>query len=131
MGKKRQIVLCDTNILFELLKGNEKVKWNLEKIGDDSIAFSIITHAEAYAGCSKKDMNSLKSFFAKYQSFHINEEASKLFHGLIISNHSRHSKWIPDALIAATALSNNLEVFTLNRKDFDFIPGLKLYNPKG
>jgi predicted nucleic acid-binding protein len=129
MAKKNQIVLCDSNILFELLKGNEKIKNNLEKIGDESIAFSIITHAEAYAGASKKDMNSLKSFFAKYKLYHINEEASKLFHGLIISNHRRDSKWIPDALIAATALSNNLEVFTLNRKDFDFIPGLKLFNP--
>ena len=67
MGKKNKIVLCDTNILFELLKGNEKIKRNLEKIGDESIAFSIITHAEAYAGCSKKDMNSLKSFFANYR----------------------------------------------------------------
>ena len=112
------------------MKGNEKVKKNLEKIGEGNIAFSIITHAEAYAGSSKKDMNALKSFFAKHRLYHINEEASKIFHGLIVSNHKRHSKWIPDALIAATALSNNIELFTHNRKDFDFIPDLKLYNPK-
>jgi predicted nucleic acid-binding protein len=72
----------------------------------------------------------LKSFFAKYKLYHINEESSKIFHGLIISNHRRDRKWIPDALIAAISLSNNLELFTNNRKDFDFIPDLKLYNPK-
>ena len=130
MGKKNKIILCDTNILFELLKGNLKVKKQLEKIGDSQIAFSIITHAEAYAGCSKKDMNALKSFFSKYKLYHITEESSKIFHGLILSNNRRDRKWIPDALIAATSLSNNLELFTHNRKDFDFIPDLKLYNTK-
>ena len=130
MGTKEKIVLCDTNILFELLKGNEKVKKNLDKIGDNNIAFSIITYAEAFAGSSKKEMNSLKSFFANHKLYHINEETSKIFNGLIQTNHKRHSKWIPDALIAATALNKNIEIFTFNRKDFDFIPGLKLYNAK-
>ncbi len=32
--------------------------------------------------------------------------------------------------IAAVAIVNNLELFTLNRKDYDFIKELKLYNPK-
>src|ERR1035438_263878 len=121
MGTKEKIVLCDTNILFELLKGNEKVKKNLDKIGDNNIAFSIITYAEAFAGSSKKEMNSLKSFFANHKLYHINEETSKIFNGLIQTNHKRHSKWIPDALIAATALNKNIEIFTFNRKDFDFI----------
>ena len=51
------------------------------------------------------------------------------FNGLIQAYHDRHSKWIPDALIAAIALSNNIELFTYNKKDFDFIPELKLYKP--
>ncbi len=37
---------------------------------------------------------------------------------------------IPDALIAASSVYNNIELFTLNRKDFDFAPHLRLYNPK-
>ncbi len=32
-------------------------------------------------------------------------------------------------LIAATAIANNLPLFTHNRKDFDFIPDIRLYNP--
>lgn len=106
MGKKDKIVLCDTNVLFQLLDGNQNVKRNLEMIGNENIAFSIITHAEAYAGSSKDQMKVLKSFFAKYQLYYLTHDASKIFHGLILSYHSRHSKWIPDALIAATAMSN-------------------------
>ncbi|MFZ1401047.1 MAG: PIN domain-containing protein [Candidatus Promineifilaceae bacterium] len=41
-----------------------------------------------------------------------------------------HKLSIPDALIAATALVHNLELFTLNIKDFRFIPGLTLFNPE-
>lgn len=129
MGKKNQIILCDTNILFQLLKGNEKIKKTLEKIGSKNIAFSIITCAEAFAGSSKDEIKFLKSFFEKHQLLHITEDASKIFNGLILSNTYRHSKWIPDALIAATAIGNQIDLFTTNRKDFDFIPGLKLYNP--
>jgi tRNA(fMet)-specific endonuclease VapC len=49
---------------------------------------------------------------------------------LIQSYHERHSKWIPDALIASIALAENLEILTYNRKDFDFIDDIKLFNPK-
>jgi tRNA(fMet)-specific endonuclease VapC len=38
-----------------------------------------------------------------------------------------HKASIPDMLIAATAISNDLELYTLNTKDFKFIPELSLY----
>ena len=40
-----------------------------------------------------------------------------------------HRLSVPDALIAATALSQNLALYTLNVKDFRFIPDLKLHTP--
>ncbi|WP_199301990.1 PIN domain-containing protein [Pseudanabaena cinerea] len=39
-----------------------------------------------------------------------------------------HKLTIPDALIAATALANDLELYTLNIKYFRFIENLKLYH---
>lgn len=39
-------------------------------------------------------------------------------------------RWIPDALIAATALYHGLELYTLNTRDFNFIRGLRLYKPR-
>ena len=38
-----------------------------------------------------------------------------------------HGLTVPDALIAATALINDLEIYTLNKKDFRYIADLKLY----
>jgi predicted nucleic acid-binding protein len=34
---------------------------------------------------------------------------------------------LPDAIIAATAIYHNTELFTLNLKDFRYIPEIKLY----
>jgi tRNA(fMet)-specific endonuclease VapC len=39
-----------------------------------------------------------------------------------------HKLTIPDALIAATALVNNVDLYTLNVKDFRFIEGVNLYS---
>ena len=36
---------------------------------------------------------------------------------------------LPDAIIAATALVNNLTLLTRNTKDFENINGLKIINP--
>ncbi len=130
MGKKKiNPVLCDSNVLFRFLGGDESVKNAIDKLGHDRVCFSIITTAEAYAGSNKVHFAQLKQVFTQYKVYHINEDVSKIFNGLIQSNHGRHSKWIPDALIAATAIYNNIELFTYNRKDFDFIPKIKLYNP--
>jgi predicted nucleic acid-binding protein len=39
-----------------------------------------------------------------------------------------HGLAIPDALIAATAIITELELFTYNQRDFRFISGLKLFS---
>jgi len=38
-----------------------------------------------------------------------------------------HGLAVPDALIAATAIVNNVKLYTLNVKDFKFIDELILY----
>lgn len=39
------MVLCDTNILIELYKGNKNIIPELKRIGSDNISISIITSA--------------------------------------------------------------------------------------
>ena len=51
MGKKEiKPILCDSNILIEFLNGNEVILEALRKLGLSRTAFSIVTHAEVYAG---------------------------------------------------------------------------------
>lgn len=83
MGKKKiNPVLCDTNVLFHFMKGDETTKSILDKIGKERIAFSIITTAEAFAGCNKFEFAMLKKGFANYQIYHLSNESSLIFNGL-------------------------------------------------
>ncbi|MCW3084303.1 MAG: hypothetical protein JWP12_1669 [Bacteroidetes bacterium] len=93
MGKKKiNPVLCDTNILFEFLNGDNTIKQNLEKIGEGRIAFSVITHAEAYCGSNKDEFVHLKAFFKDHKTFHISEESSEIFNGLIQSHYNQRHR---------------------------------------
>ncbi|MEK6615316.1 MAG: type II toxin-antitoxin system VapC family toxin [Bacteroidota bacterium] len=40
-----------------------------------------------------------------------------------------HKTKLPDAIIAATALANGLDLISRNRSDFTNIPGLKVIDP--
>lgn len=128
MGKER-LVLCDTNILVNTLRGNELARKNLEKIGSKNIVFSIITHAEILYGTKKRDFEETKKILSQFKTFHITEETSKIFNGLVLKYAISHRMQVPDGLIAAIAIANSLPLYTENIKHFDFIPEIKLYKP--
>lgn len=130
-NKTLRIVLLDTSVLFPLLKREAWMIREFERIGHERAAFSVITHSEALIGCRKDEFRTLTRFFDQYACYELDAGVSRAYRSIIHSHYERSSIWIPDALIAATALYNGLELFTLNRRDFDFIQGLRLYSPTG
>ncbi len=48
------MILCDTNILIELFRDNRAVRDELQKIGLDNLAVSVVTTAEIYYGARDK-----------------------------------------------------------------------------
>lgn len=121
------MILCDTNILIEVYKGNDNVIRELVKIGQQNIAISDVTSAELLFGArNKEELKILKKDLQKLVCLPINSEISKLSVQLVEKYSLSHKLSLPDALIAATAILNELQLFTLNLKDFKFIKGLKL-----
>ncbi|WP_223300921.1 PIN domain-containing protein [Oscillatoria nigro-viridis] len=55
------------------------------------------------------------------------DPSSEQFIQLMAQYSLSHKLTIPDAMIAATALTHNISLYTLNLKDFRFIQGLKIY----
>ena len=127
MGTRR-IVLCDTNILFHLFHRDSIIEDELNEIGFGSLAISSVTVAETIYGMRKKEERKTKELLRRFHCVHIDKDTSVKLLELMSGYRSPRMK-IPDALIAATALVNNFPLFTLNRKDFDFVEGLRLYNP--
>ena len=121
-------VLCDTNILIEFYKTNPTVIRNLQGIGPVNIGVSVITKAELFYGArDKAELAKIERHAALCHCYELNDAISALFIELMQRYSLSHKVSIPDMLIAATAISNDLELYTLNTKDFKFIPELSLY----
>ncbi|MBW2607147.1 MAG: type II toxin-antitoxin system VapC family toxin [Deltaproteobacteria bacterium] len=121
------MILCDTNVIIEILKGNEKTIKIIESIGLENIAISSVTVMELYFGAlNKRELSKIKKHLKALNIVHFDNDISELAVSLIESYSKSHGLQIPDAIIAATALSFEIKLFTLNLKDFKYIDGLNL-----
>jgi tRNA(fMet)-specific endonuclease VapC len=128
MERRKTMILCDTNILIEFYKNNPKIVNELRQIGAERLAISIITQAELYYGAiNKAELLKIQKHLNLLHNFPISNQVSTQFIQLMERYSLSHKLTIPDALIAATALVNNLNLYTLNIKDFRFIEGINLY----
>jgi len=122
------MILCDTDVIIEILKGNEKIIKTIESIGLENIAISSITVMELYFGAlNKKELDKIKKHLKALNIVHFDNDVSELAVSMIESYSKSHGLQIPDAIIAATTLLLEMKLLTLNLKDFRYIDGLKLH----
>lgn len=122
------MILCDTNIIIHAFNGDNKTIEALQNIGYENIVLSSVTVMELYQGmANKQELAQMKKKIKYFDFVQIDAISSKLAISLIEKYRLSHGLAIPDALIAASAISVQMELFTYNLKDFSFIPDLKLY----
>jgi len=122
------MILCDTNVIIEILKGNEKTIKIIESIRLENIAISSVTVMELYFGAlNKRELSKIKKHLKALNIVHFDNDISELAVSMIESYSKSHGLQIPDAIIAATALSFDMKLFTFNLKDFKYIDELNLY----
>ena len=122
------MILCDTDILIEFYKGNQVTVKELRFIGLTNIAVSVVTKAELlYGAQDRKEFDLINRHLNQCCCLHITDDISTLFIELMRRYALSHKPKIPDLLIAATAIVHDLEIFTMNTKDFRFIDKLHLY----
>jgi len=121
------MILCDTNIIIEILKGNKRTINIIESIGLENIAISSVTVMELYFGAlNKRELNKIKKHLQALNIVHFDTDISESAIKLIERFSKSHGLQIPDAIIAATAMTSKIKLFTFNLKDFKYIDGLKL-----
>ncbi len=122
------MVLCDTNIFIEIYKGNDLIIEVFEKIGQDNVAISDVTCAELlYGARNKRELNLIKKDIDKLIVLPISSPISNQAVKLVEQFSLSHNLNLPDALIASTSIFHDLELYTLNLKDFKFLENFKLY----
>jgi tRNA(fMet)-specific endonuclease VapC len=128
MARRKAMILCDTNILIEFYKNNSTIVNELRQIGVGRLAISVITQAELYYGAiDKAELLKIQKHLSLLHNFPIDNQVSIQFIQLMERYSLSHKLTIPDALIAATALVNNVNLYTFNIKDFRFIEGINLH----
>ena len=128
-GGNAPMILCDTNVIIEALKKNSVVIETIEKIGLEQIAVSVVTVMELYYGAlHKAELKKIKRHLSSIRIFQIDEAISVAASELIERYAKSHGLQIPDALIAATSINRDLQLYTGNKKDFIYIDKISLWS---
>jgi predicted nucleic acid-binding protein len=120
-------ILLDTDVLVDFLRGLDKAVALINKYNDRIILSSIVV-AELYAGVKEGDaeQNVLQNFISLFRVVPIDAAIGKAG-GLYRRDYGKsHGVSLADAILAATAESENAELKTLNTKHY---PMFKNLNP--
>lgn len=126
MGQKPQI-LVDTDILIKIYRGHAAHKSSLDN-EQSQIAVSSVTYLELLFGLkTRRRIIDLHKQMRAYHLVHISEPISQKALDLVNKYGTSNVLKPADALIAASALVLNMELFTDNKQDFDFIDGIRFF----
>jgi predicted nucleic acid-binding protein len=124
-----KIVLADTSILIDLFRKSEKANAKFVQLALQGYQFQIsaITEYEVYSGATTAQLPFWDNLLQKINVLPFDKDVVK--QAVILNKQLKQKRKqidLADLFIAATALSNNLPLSTLNRKHFDRIEGLNI-----
>jgi predicted nucleic acid-binding protein len=126
--EEKSLVLCDTNIIIAFYKEDPNTLRQLRAIGQDRIALSIITVGELlYGALNKEEYKQIRQDIAHLHLFDLDPSIDEYFLELMDKYSLSHNVSLPDGFIAATAIAEDIPLYTYNKKDFSFIEELNLY----
>ena len=123
------MILCDTNIFIEIYRDNETIIQAIKQIGQENLAVSDVTCAELLFGArNKRELQAISKDLDKLVVLPVNAFISAMAVKLVKDYSLSHKLALPDAMIGATAVYHNLQLYTLNVKDFIFLDDVKLFS---
>lgn len=120
------MTLVDTNVLIEILKGNDRAVAETEALPTPHAVSSVSAMELFYGARDKAEQRQIERFLSLFEVVHMSEGISIKALDLVKHYAKSHGLDIPDSLIAATAIINGCALKTYNRKDFQFISELVL-----
>ena len=121
-------VLVDSDILIDAGRSEQDAITFLARVSQtDTVFVSTITQMELMIGArNKNELRIVENFLGRFVIVKLNPTIADLAVDLIRQYRLSHGLLLPDALIAATALSINEPLATKNQRDYRFIAGLTL-----
>jgi predicted nucleic acid-binding protein len=115
------IYLLDTSVIIDVLN-QKRGRWQLLTSwveAGDTLACSVVTVAEIYAGARPKEIMRTEQFLGGLEHYHLDSRLARDA-GLLKNEWAKKGRTlgVADVIIAATALAHGLVLATDNRKDF-------------
>ena len=122
------LTIVDTDVLIDAALQISKAIDCLDGLEQNSmLSVSVITQMELFVGCrNKTELGNTKRFLQRFQVLKLSDQISDKAIGLLLQYRLSHGLAIPDALIAATAITFNQPFISKNQRDYRFISGLRL-----
>jgi len=121
------MIVLDSNVIIEILKGNDDVIRKVEEVKLDNICLTYITVMEViYGARDKREKKIIEEFLQKFEILYSNEIIDRQAVEYINNFSLSHNAKIPDVIIAAICVYHDYDLITYNLKDFVYIPDIRL-----
>lgn len=122
--------LVDTDVLIDISKGKTDAADFLDNLVGD-LFISRVTAMELIIGAwNKKEQAAVESFIARFEVHEIAESIGQRAYELVKQLAKSHGMTLADALVAATALEDDLILVSRNEKHFRAVKGLRFFKAK-
>jgi predicted nucleic acid-binding protein len=126
---EKQIICLDTSILIDFFRKSKKENSTFYQLTNKYQVFatSVITEYEIFTRSNKEQEIFWEELFMKIIILPLDTKASRIAIQIFKElKTNRKLIEIPDILIAATAISNDMPLTTLNKKHFERIKNLQI-----
>ena len=122
------MTLIDTDILIDTARGIEHAITCLQTLEEHSeLTISSITQMEMIVGCqNRSELRAIIKFLERFLIISVSQDISLTAVHLLKTYRLSHELKIADALIASTAIANNIPLISKNQRDYRFIKTLTL-----
>jgi predicted nucleic acid-binding protein len=123
--------LLDSTVLIDLTRGSTEAAQFLDhEVSGGVLLISVVSAMELLVGCRDQlEANRARKTLNRFSILQLTPAISEQAYALIEEFAKSHGLIIPDALIAATALVENLPLYTHNERHFAMIAGLTVLRP--
>ena len=130
MDESLEMICLDSSLLIDFFRKKKKEKSAFFRLSEerDSFAISVVTYFEVLVGCSDDVRSYWREFFEDFKILPLSSKCVEIAVKIDDDLRRRNKRIeLPDLLIAATAITHDLPLATLNLKHFERISLLNIF----